>query len=700
MTWPALRQEIDLFEGPTLSKGQPSWVLHDPVRHQFFRIDWLTFEILRRWSLNDAQAIIRSIEQDTPLEVSQDDLDTTAKFLTENQLISSTGDSAIHNMAERRHASRQRWWQWLIHHYLFFRLPLCRPDVWLGRTRKLTEPFFSRSFITLSLGALGFGLYQLSQQWDRFHSFLLDTLTLQGLAAYCAALFVSKFLHELGHAYALKRQGGRVPTMGIAFLVLWPMAYTDTNEAWKVADRKKRLQISSAGIVTEALIAAWALLAWSLLPDGALRSAMFFLASVSLGLTLALNANPFMRFDGYFMLCDGLDMPNLHQRSFALARWQLRETLFKLGEPIPEQFSRWKHRSLVAFAWSVWIYRFFLFLGIALMVYFLFTKLLGIVLFIVEIYWFIVLPLRNELKEWFKRRGAIAKSARFRLCMGLAALTLGLFVLPLPTRITVSALLRPSEIWPVHAPGAARIDALRVQHGDLVIAGQTLVQMTAPDLLLQNRIAESRLQHLLSQTAAATRAGDQRGLPLALLRTQAQAAEAEFGRSRQQLQQYAPEAPFAGRFVLYDPDLASGQWLEKNEKIGAVISLGSWRLETWVDEQRAARLHAGDKAWFFADGLSVPLRATVTEIAKDSTRSLSDGLLTAPHGGHVIVREQQGAWVPEQANYRIGLSLEEPFVPRLHAIQRGELAIEGRPESLAGRYLQHALAVLIREFRP
>lgn len=239
MTWPALRQEIDLFEGPTLSKGQPSWVLHDPVRHQFFRIDWLTFEILRRWSLNDAQAIIRSIEQDTPLEVSQDDLDTTAKFLTENQLISSTGDSAIHNMAKRRHALRQRWWQWLIHHYLFFRLPLCRPDVWLGRTRKLTEPFFSRSFITLSLGALGFGLYQLSQQWDRFHSFLLDTLTLQGLAAYCAALFVSKFLHELGHAYALKRQGGRVPTMGIAFLVLWPMAYTDTNEAWKVADRKK-----------------------------------------------------------------------------------------------------------------------------------------------------------------------------------------------------------------------------------------------------------------------------------------------------------------------------------------------------------------------------------------------------------------------------------------------------------------------------
>lgn len=700
MPLPALREELDLFEGPTLRKGQPSWVLHDPVRHQFFRIDWLTFEILRRWNLSDAQAIVNCIERETPLEVSLEDLEATAKFLADNQLLRTEGDQAIHKMAERKQASRQKWWQWLVHHYLFFRVPILRPDPWLERTLKLTAPLFSKLFVGLSLGALSFGLYQLARQWDTFQSYLLDTFTLQGLAAYGAALFFSKFLHELGHAYALKRHGGRVPTMGVAFLVLWPMAYTDTNDAWKIADRKKRLQISSAGIITEAVIAAWALLAWALLPDGALRSAMFFLASVSLGLTLALNASPFMRFDGYFMLCDWLDMPNLHQRSFALAKWQLRESLFGLREPVPEQFSLWKHRSLVAFAWSVWVYRFFLFLGIALMVYFLFTKILGVVLFLVEIYWFILLPMRNELKEWIKRRGAIMRSARFRICALFAAISLVVFVIPLPTRIAVSALLRPNEIWPVHTPGPAMIETISARHGDLVNAGQALVQLKAPDIILQTQLSEARLQRLQSQTAAASRAGDQGGLPLALLRSQAQAAEAELVRTKQQLVQYLPQAPFVGRFFLNDPDLAAGQWLEKNEKIGVVMSLDGWRLETWVDETQAARLRPGDKALFFSDGLPGPLHATITDIAQDATRALNDGLLTAPHGGHIVVREQKGAWIPEQANFRISLSLDKAFVPRLMAVQRGELSIEGSPESLAGHYLRHALAVLIREFRP
>jgi putative peptide zinc metalloprotease protein len=262
------------------------------------------------------------------LEVDLSDLEHTLKFLTEQQLLRVDSAEGVQKMAERKQAAQSSWWQWLIHHYLFFRYPLVRPDRWLERTLGIAEVFFSKPFRWITLGALALGMSQLVQQWDVFHAYLLDTFTLQGLASYGVALIVVKVLHELGHAYAVKRHGGRVPTMGVAFLVMWPMAYTDTNEAWKIPDRRKRLQISSAGIATEAMLAAWALLAWALLPDGALRSAMFFGASVSLGLTIALNASPFMRFDGYFIICDLLEMPNLHQRSFALARWRLREWLF------------------------------------------------------------------------------------------------------------------------------------------------------------------------------------------------------------------------------------------------------------------------------------------------------------------------------------------------------------------------------------
>lgn len=238
MNWPQLREELDLFEGPRLGNGQPTWILHDPIRQQFFRIDWLTFEILKRWTLGDAQAIMDGIESDTALEASLEDLEKTSRFLADSQLLQTINGEAIDKLVQRKQAMRQQWWQWLVHHYLFFRIPLWRPDAWLAQSLRWTAPFFSKFFIKLSAAALCLGLYQLNRQWDSFKSYLLDTFTLEGFAAYAFALVASKFLHELGHAYALKRQGGRVPTMGIAFLVLWPMAYTDTNEAWKLADKK------------------------------------------------------------------------------------------------------------------------------------------------------------------------------------------------------------------------------------------------------------------------------------------------------------------------------------------------------------------------------------------------------------------------------------------------------------------------------
>jgi putative peptide zinc metalloprotease protein len=700
MGQPSLREELDIFEGPKLANGQPSWVLQDPVRQQFFRIDWLTFEILSRWHLENGAAIIAAIERDTPLEVEPEDLERTLKFLTDQQLLRVENQDGIQKMAERKLASKSSWWKWLIHHYLFFRLPLVRPDPWLDRTKGLAELFFTQTFRRLTYAALCFGLFQVVRQWDIFYDFLIDTFTLQGLASYGVALIVVKVLHELGHAYAVKRHGGRVPTMGIAFLVMWPMAYTDTNEAWKIPDRGKRLQISCAGIVTEAMLAAWALLAWSLLPDGAIRSAMFFVAFVSLGLTIALNASPFMRFDGYFIACDLLEMPNLHQRSFAMARWRLREWLFKLNEPVPEVFAPWKQTSMIVFAWATWIYRLVLFIGIALMVYHLFTKLLGVLLFIIEIYWFILNPVRSELREWLTRHKKILSSARTRISVFVSILLLLVFAIPLPTHVTVSALFKPSEIWPVHTPGPAVIDVLHIQHAQTVKAGQALIQLQAPDVSLQVNISQSRLQRLNWQAATTGMQAGDRATPLALSQNQLKSAKAEFDRARQMQERYQPVAPFDGRFVLSDPDIRPGQWLDKNEKVGIVLGNAPWRIETWVNEDQASRLAIGANARFIAHGLPHKITAKVVDIDKDTTRELPDGQLSAQHGGHILVREQMGKWIPEQSMYRISLELDQTYTHDLLAVQRGLLSIDAQAHSMAGQYLRHALAVLIRELKP
>jgi putative peptide zinc metalloprotease protein len=202
-----------------------------------------------------------------------------------------------------------------------------RPDRWLARRLPQVAPLFSPWFFRLTGVVLLFGLFECYRQRAAFSATLIESLTFKGLLGYAVALTFVKTLHELGHAFTAKRKGCRVPTMGVAFLVMWPVAYTDVNEVWKLPRRQDRFAVGAAGIVTELIVAAWATLAWALLPDGALRSVTFLLATTTWISTLVINASPFMRFDGYFLMMDYLDFPNLHARSFALARWDLRERL-------------------------------------------------------------------------------------------------------------------------------------------------------------------------------------------------------------------------------------------------------------------------------------------------------------------------------------------------------------------------------------
>ena len=413
VTLPALREELALLPGPVLPDGQPSWTLHDPVRNLFFRIDWPTFELLQRWGAGSPAEMAQSVCDSTTLQLTEDDVKGVAQFLVGNQLTQPVRDAATsRKLAERLAQIRGTPWNWLLHHYLFFRVPLVKPDAWLGRWKGWVGWCYSPAFFGLTFLAFLLGLFQVVRQWDGFTAQLVDTFSLEGLASYAVALVCVKTLHELGHAFTAKRLGCRVPTMGVAFMVLWPMAYTDTNDAWRLTDARQRLQVACAGICTEMAIAAWATAAWGLLPDGPLRSAAFVLATTSWIATLAVNASPFMRFDGYFILSDLLDLPNLHERSFALARWKLREWLFALGEDAPEPLPARRRRWMIAFAWCTWVYRLVLFIGIALLVYHLFFKLLGVFLFVVEIAWFIWRPVRSELQAWGQRRRRIAQRGR------------------------------------------------------------------------------------------------------------------------------------------------------------------------------------------------------------------------------------------------------------------------------------------------
>lgn len=276
-----LRDELILHAGPANRDGSPSWTLEDPLRGLYFRIGWPEMAMLSRWSLGNAARIIADIQHSSTLVLDESDVHYFNQFLQTNSLTRVCGDKALAQFSQQVTRSRVSLWRMLLKNYLFFRIPLWHPDRFLSATLPWISPFYRRPFLTLTLLAGVLGLFLAGRQWDTFTHTFLHFFTLEGAALAGLTLCFTKILHEFGHAYACKHFGARVATMGVAFLVMMPMLYTDTSGSWKLTRRRQRITIGAAGMLTELALAAWATLAWSFLPDGMLRSAAFMLATTT-----------------------------------------------------------------------------------------------------------------------------------------------------------------------------------------------------------------------------------------------------------------------------------------------------------------------------------------------------------------------------------------------------------------------------------
>jgi putative peptide zinc metalloprotease protein len=696
MDWPKLRDELSLLPGPRLADGQPSHTLHDPVRNLFFQIDWPSFEVLRRWHLQGTEAIATAISQETTLDMDANDVEAVAHFLDQNQLL-CPGAGQAKALAQRLRKQRGSLSEQLLHNYLFFRIPLIKPDQWLQRHVDAFAIFYSKAFLRLTLAALLLGLMAIYRDWEQFTTTLVDTFTWSGLFSYGVALAFVKVLHELGHAVTAKRYGCKVPTMGLAFLVMWPVAYTDTNDVWRLTSRQQRLHVAAAGILTELIIAAWATLAWALLPSGQLQSMAFMLAATTWISSVAINASPFMRFDGYFLLADWLGMPNLHSRAFALARWDLRERLFALGDPAPEIFSNTRHRALILFAYATWAYRLVVFLGIAALVYTFFIKAVGIALFIIEMTWFVLLPPAREVMAWHRRWPQLQHSPRARRSLALAAMIVLLMFVPWPTRIATSGMLKPAHQWMVYAPAHARLSAQPIAAGMPVKAGTQLMRLASSELDSRQQAIQAQIDRLQWQSSAGSFDVDQRP-QWQVAQEQLQVAQAELSALQVEQAHLAPVAPFDGVLHDIDPELTPGDWLSNKEPLASLSSDHDMQVVTFLDERDMALIKVGATAHFYTDGLGGPvLPMEVVRIDTDASRTLADGELASMYGGSIAVREKKGLLFPERAIYRVTLKPTADIESLAGHSWRGTVVIDGAWSAPAEHVFQSAAGLFWRE---
>jgi putative peptide zinc metalloprotease protein len=691
---PPLREDLKLMPGPASANGQPTWTLHDPARHRYVRIGWLEFEVLARWALGNTEAVARSISAETTIRATPQDVTDVLSFLFRAGLTAPVDAAATQRFAAERAAERLSPARWLLKNYLSIKVRLVNPDRALSAIVPRIEWVFTRGFaLTLAvLAALGF--YLISRQWDAYTHSLLHLFSLQGAALVGLALASAKVVHEIGHGVMAKRMGCRVPSMGVAFLVLWPVLWTDTTDAWRLTGRRQRLAIDAAGMLAETTLAVFASLAWSVLPDGPLRTGAFLLSSSTWLLTIAINVNPLMRFDGYFLLSDWLEVPNLQDRGFAMGRWWIRETLFGLGDPPPEQFPRHKQRILIAYALACMVYRFTLFLGIALVVYHKAFKALGIFLMCVEIGWFLVRPIIGEIRVWHARVGRKRPETRALVTIGCCLVAVLLFVVPWRREVSAPALMRAAKQATLYVAEPGRL-VEQTGNGAAVAAGQPVFELESPTVEYHKATALAALAGVQSRMKGQAFDPEQADM-IAVGEQELQGAIAAVDQVSAQEALLTVRAPFAG--VITDvPPMRDGEWLPRREALAMLIDPSSAAVEAFVGEADLPRVHPGAHARFFPENGDSPIDLVVSSVETTSARVLDVNELASVYGGGVAVRKgADNKLIPETAVYRAVLVPQDPGVKAWRRL-RGEVDIEGDRASLLGQIYRRAVAVLISE---
>ena len=692
----ALRQDLKLLPGAADEQGAPRWLLSDRVRNRYFTLAEDAIALVRYWQPGVTAAELSEQLAGRGLDYAEEDINAFNDFLVANNLVQARSAAAVGYFVGKAREARPPWWQWLLHNYLFIRIPLLRPDPWLRQLATFLDPLLSARSERLVLLAGALGLLLVLRQWDAFVATFMHFFSWQGLIGYGITLVLVKSAHELGHALVASRLGCRVSSMGVAFLVMFPVLYTDTTDAWQLRSRLDRLRIVTAGVRTELYLALIATLLWSLLPDGVLRSVCFFVATTSWVTSLLINITPFMRFDGYFALSDLMGVENLQPRAFALGRWQLRRWLWGLQDPAPEPLPERRARWMIGYAWGTWIYRFFLFIGIALLVYHFFFKVLGILLFVVEIIWFVLMPVAKEIRVWWERRADFSWSWRRRVLLALPVLLLCWLALPLAVEIQAPGLLKAQQHQRIFAPEAAQVARVEVVAGQAVASEQPMLQLSSPALEERWQLAtqEQALLGLRLQRQAAS-----------LEDKAAQAANLQrYQQLQERLRALAEQrdgltlmAPFPGQ-ISWLEKLQPGQWVKADQPLLSVTRHAGAQLEAFVPERYLDLLEPGQQAFFVADHGQLPrVAATLTSIDLGALHVLPYAELSSLSGGPIAVRAEAQGLQPQDAYYRLRFELLDPALDPGSLRLTGQVLIKGKSRSWLGLQCQRVLSVLVRE---
>lgn len=696
---PSFRKDIVIYPGPVEEDGSPTYNLYDPVRAQFFRITWaesLVFKHFKRGM--KASQLIVELERETTLKASEQDILLFFQDALSNNLLDLPKSSE--KLMEEAALLRVGWFKWFIYHYLYIRVPLFNPDDFLTRTMEYVRPLFSAPayFIYISLFVLG--MVQLLQRFDEFLHTFTYFFSFEGAIIYALGITFVKVIHELSHAYIAKYYGLYVPAIGAAFIVFWPVLYTDVTDSWKLAKRSQRLAISFAGIAAELTLAGLSTLGWALSPPGLWQSVFFVIASVTWISTLVVNLNPALRFDGYYLLSDLWGIDNLQPRTFAFTRWQLRKWLLGVDLAPPEEFHSTSRKMwIMVYAVFVWIYRLFLYTAIAIFIYLKFTKLLGIFLFILEIGVFILWPIAWEIEHLYKIKEHLTWNKRSILTLTFLTIFLLWFILPLPHNLSFPAITDPKENQILYVPYDAEIKKINVGRGSLVQKGEVLVELFSSGLKKEINAAE--LERDLYQQEVIIASQNEQDRPIiAQKEAETSAIEAKLAGLKKQERELTMIATVTGSVYAWDETLHIDQSVAKDQVLGKVADINNLEIFAFIPEINANDLFEGQEVIFRVKSTLKWERGVIEKIKPERTRTLQYPQLASTHGGPLaVVQDPSGKDLLLVDSHYIAM-IKPEHKEQLMIGEIGEIEVRGPWRSYLMRVVQYLRSLIYREVSP
>lgn len=698
---PLLRPDLVFYPGPAQPDGSPTFSVYDPLARTYDKLSWDAAEILQRLrapkGLEDLKA---ELARETTLRVGDQEILEFCKDAQLKGLTLSSLFKPVEELLEEKRKQKVQLFNWLIHNYLYFRLPLVRPDAFLGRTLRYVRLLGSRPALFAYAFLLGFGVLKVLQNPEEFLGTFPSFFNLAGAFWFGVAVTLIKAAHEFAHAYVAKRLGCRVPVMGVAFMVLWPVAYSDVTDAWKLSSRADRLKISVAGVVAELGIAGLALFAWMLAaPHSMLQQIAFVVSSSSVLSTLLVNVNPAMRYDGYYILMDLLGVDNLQSRAFAMTRWFYRRFFFGIDVPPPEaDFSTGQLAGMIFYSMYAWLYRIILYVGIAVLVYYKFTKVLGIFLFLIEVWYFISRPFYMEAKALYAIKEQFKWNMRLAVTCSLLLAVLLWFVLPLSRHFSAPAVTVPEHSQTIYVPASGMIRDLAVKRDGMVFPGQKLLQVDSNELKEKIAVAELEREAVQKKMELSSYREDSKD-QLPQLEEELLSLTAQINGLSNQMQQCDLRAEVAGRVYVFDDTLANGRFVSQNEVLGKIADFSRIMVYAFINEGRIEDLRIGDPVTFIDQADPWPRSGTVQAISPVRSETIEYAGLTSVAKGLLPVVREKGKLVMLESNYFVEIKLDDGQYGEARARfgQTGEVWFHSRPRSLFMDMLRHVYRVLVRE---